>query len=262
MYLSKLWREGRIITILAAVALLLFFAGVVRINSFLNMAHWQHPTQDQAYGAVVGLAMGLLYTESILVSFWGWLSAGIGVGKNLGEDSGSYLLTRPRPRAWFLWNDWGYTMAQIAIIVAATNLIFLLAIHHIFALMHMPAAIPIDAGSATISVPFLILLISIAVLLCAGVIYGLAYFSTILIRRTSGVMLGAGILLAYFILGGVLHHYHPAVHLPALVMNIFAHSHHAGPQLVGGLATNIIARVAVVLAFPFAAQLLLNYAEI
>ncbi|HTV07093.1 MAG TPA: hypothetical protein VME86_17115 [Acidobacteriaceae bacterium] len=262
MYLSKLWREGRIFTILAAVALLLFFAGVARINSFVNMAHLQNPTPDQVYGAVVGLAMGLLYSESILISFWGWLSAGIGVGKNFGEDSGSYLLTRPRTRAWFLWNDWGYTMAQIAIIVTATNLIFLLAIHHIFALMHMPAAVPVDAGSATISVTFLILLVSIAVLLCAGIIYGLSYFSTILIRRTSGVMLGAGILLGYFILGGVLHHYAPSVHLPGLVMNIFAHGHHTGPQLSGGLAANILARAAVVLALPFATQLILDRAEI
>jgi|SRR5579875_148377 len=262
MYLSKLWREGRLITILALAALVLFFAGVVRINSFLNMAHWQHPSPEQVYGAIVGLSMGLLYTESILVSFWGWLSAGIGLGKNLGEDSGAFLLTRPRPRAWFLWNDWGYTMAQIAVIVAATNLIFLLAIHHVFALMQMAPSIPIDAGSGAISVNFLMLLVSIAVLLCAGLIYGLAYLSTILIQRTSGVMLGAGILLGYFILRGALHHYAPSMHLPNLVMNIFAHVGHTGPQLAGGLGLNIAARILAMLAFPFAAQLILNRAEV
>ncbi|HUY80438.1 MAG TPA: hypothetical protein VMU92_01800 [Acidobacteriaceae bacterium] len=262
MYLSKLWREGRLLTIIAAVALLLMSAGILRFNYFLTSVKMHHPDPHQFYGGVAAFLIGLLYSESILVSFWGWLSASIGVGKNLGEDSGSYLLTRPRTRAWFLWSDWGYTMAQIAIIIAVTNLIFLLSIDHVFALMHAPAVIPIDAGSATISIAFPMFLISIAVLLAAGLIYGLSYCSTILIQRTSGVMLGAGILLGYFILRGILHHYSPVIHLPNLVMNIFAFGQHTGPHLAGSLAASIAARTAVVLAFPFAAQLLLNRAEI
>lgn len=261
MYLSKLWREGRVLSILAAVALILLFAGTVKLNLFLGATDMRHPDPQQIYGGMVGFVIAILYTESVLVSFWGWLSAGIGVGKNLGEDSGSYLLTRPHSRAWFLWSDWGYTMAQIAVITAVTNLIFLFSMDHVFALMHVPAAIPVDSGSATLSIAFLMLLVSIGVLLCAGLIYGLSYFSTILIRRTSGVMLGAGILLAYFISGAVLHHYQPAVHFPNLVMNVFAFAHHH-PHLSGGLTVQIAARAAVVLAFPFAAQLLLNYAEI
>lgn len=262
MYLSKLWREGRLLTILAVVALLLLFAGLVRFDYFLGSVQMQHPDPQQIAGGIVGFLVGILYTESILVSFWGWLSAGIGIGKNLGEDSGSFLLTRPRRRAWFLWNDWGYTMAQIAAIIAVTNLIFLFSIEHILAILHVPAVVPIDGNAGSISVPFLMLLISIAVLLVAGLIYGISYFSTILIKRTSGVMLGAGILLGYFILGGVLHHYAPSVHLPSLVMNIFAHGHHAPPGLTGHLGINIAARAIAMLAFPFAAQLILDRSEI
>lgn len=262
MYLSKLWREGRILTILAAIALLLLLLGVFRLDVFLSTAQMQHPDPQQIYGGIMGFAAGLLYSESILVSFWGWLSAGIGVGKNLGEDSGSFLLTRPRRRAWFLWSDWGYTMAQIAIIVAVTNLIFLFSIDRVLVLFHVPAAIPIDASGGTVSVAALMLFVSIGVLLVAGLIYGISYFSTILIQRTTGVMLGAGILLAYFILRAVLHHYFPSVHLPGFVMNVFDFSRQESPQLSGNFAAGIIARTLVMLAFPFAAQLILDRAEI
>ena len=262
MYLSKLWREGRILSIIAAVALLLMFAGLLRFNYFITSVKMDHPDPRQIAGGIVGFMLGILYTESILVSFWGWLSAGIGLGKNLGEDSGSFLLTRPRRRAWFLWHDWGYTMAQIAIIIATVNLIFLLSMQHILALLNVPAAIPIDSNGGSVSVLVLMAMLSIAVLLVAGLIYGLSYFCTILIKRTSGVMLGAGLLLCYFILRGVLHHYAPSMHLPNLVMNIFEVGHHAPPGLAGGLSINIAARIIVMLAFPFTAQLILNRAEI
>jgi hypothetical protein len=261
MYLSKQWRESRIITGLAILALFLLFAGALRLNYFIGSLQTNHPDPQQVANGVVGFLLGLLYTESILISFWAWLAAGIGVGKNLGEDSGSFLFTRPRRRAWFLWTDWGYAMAQIALIIAATNLIFMVSLKHLFATMHIPVLIPLDAG-ASASVPLLILLVSISVLLVAGLIYGITYFSTVLIKRTSGVMLGAGILLGYFILRAVMHHYQPAIHFPNLVMNIFELGHHIPHPLATGLAINIAARVAVLLAFPFAAQLLLDHTEI
>ena len=31
-----------------------------------------------------------------------------GVGRDLGEGSGSFLFSRPRSRAFFVWSDWGY----------------------------------------------------------------------------------------------------------------------------------------------------------
>ncbi len=43
------------------------------------------------------LFVPIFYVEAALIGFWGWLISSVGVGKNLGEDSGSFLLHAPAP---------------------------------------------------------------------------------------------------------------------------------------------------------------------
>jgi len=263
MYLLKQWRESRIISGLALLGLVLLLAGVIKLNFLVDSAHvGQHNDPRQIMKALTGFLLAIFYTESLLVAFWGWLAAGIGVGKNLGEDSGSFLFTRPRRRAWFLWNDWGYAMAQIAIIIAFINLMFGLWIERGLAYIHTPGVIYLNDNGDPVSLLAVMLLISIGALLFAGLIYGLTYFSTVLIKRASGVMLGAGILVGYLILRGVIHHYYPSIHFPDLIMNVFDISH---PSLYGvneHLGINVAARAVVMLLFPLAAQVILERSEI
>lgn len=260
MYLSKQWRESRIISILAILGLALLLALVVK-GTIAADAHL-HFTEGNHVGGMGAAFVPMLYIEALLVAFWGWLAAGIGAGKNLGEDSGSFLFTRPRRRAWFLWNDWGYAMAQIAAIIVLTNLMIGLLFAHMLHLIHRPAIVPLTDGGETVSLFVMMVLLSVGVLLFAGLIYGLNYFCTILIKRFSGVMLGAGILVAYLILGGLFHHYYPAVHFPSLIMGLFDFDHTAFHGLSGNLAVNIVARAIVMMAFPIAAQLVLDRSEI
>lgn len=259
MYLSKQWRESRIITILAALGLALLLALVVRASVAIDTVNFDNRNFHGGFGPAF---VPLFYVESVLVGFWGWLAAGIGSGKNLGEDSGSFLFTRPRRRAWFLWSDWGYAMAQIAIIIGLANLMIGLLLAHILHLMNIPAAIPLTEGGALVSVAAVLALVSVGVLLFAGLIYGLTYLSTILIRRASGVMLGAGILVAYLILSGLVHHYYPSVNLPCVIISLFDFNHHGFYGFHGHLVVNIVVRAAVMMAFPVAAQLVLDRAEI
>lgn len=258
MYLSKQWRESRVVSILAILALLLLLALVVRGNvaiDTVNFGNGEHRPDD-------GLGMAfvpILFVEAVLVGFWGWLAAGIGAGKNLGEDSGSFLFTRPRRRAWFLWSDWGYAMAQIAVILALTNLMIGLLAAHVLHRMQLPAAVLINGD--TVSLGAMMVLVSVGALLFAGLIYGLTYFSTIVLKRSIGVMLGAGILVAYLILSGLVHHYYPTVHLPSLIVSLVRVESH---RLVfaNDLALQMVVRAAVVMAFPIAAQFLLDRLEI
>lgn len=259
MYLSKQWRESRIITILAALALALLLALVVKAGTALNAAHLGNGNNHG--GGMLAVFVPIFYIESVLIGFWGWLAASVGAGKNLGEGSGSFLFTRPRSRAWFLWNDWGYAMGQIAIIIALTNLMFGLLAMHILHLMRHPAIIQLTDDGNSIPLFAVMLILSIGVLLFAGLVYGLTYFSTVITRRASGVLLGAGILVGYLVLGGLVHHYYHSVQFPSLMMNLF-NLHHGFHGFAGNLSVNIIARAAVVVAFPVAAQLLLDRSEI
>lgn len=258
MYLLKQWRESRIISILVPIGLALLLALVVRTGVAMDTVHFgDAPNHRGNFGVAF---IPFFYAEAGLVAFWGWLAAGIGAGKNLGEGSGSFLFTRPRRRAWFLWNDWGYAMAHIAIMIVLANLMIGLLLAHILHLMHMPAAIPLTETGEPVSLAVIMVVISIGVLLFAGLIYGLTYFSTIILQRTSGVMLGAGIIVAYLILGGLVHHYY-SVHLPNLILGLFqVESHHL--TFTGHLAAKMVARAAVMMAFPIAAQLILDRSEI
>ena len=259
MYLLKQWRESRIISALAVLALILLLLLVLGGHVAMDRFHSHGNNDNQGFAIIF---VPIFYVEAALIAFWGWLAGGIGAGKNLGEDSGSFLFTRPRRRAWFLWNDWGFAMAQIAAIILFINIMIGFLIAHALVLMHSPGAIQLTPQGQPVPLTFIMAIISIGVLLFAGLIYGLSYFSTILIKRTSGVMLAAGILVAYLILIGLLHHYYPALHPPNLIMSIFNFDQHSMYGLYGNLAYNIAARTVAMLAFPAAAQLILDRAEI
>jgi hypothetical protein len=265
MYLSKQWHESRIISGIAILALalmlLLVTKGHFAIDSHSGDFHVGQGNQDNngGFGMVV---IPIFYVEAVLVAFWGWLAAGIGAGKNLGDESGSFLFTRPRRRAWFLWNDWGYAMAQIALIILLSNLMIGSLLAHFLVAAHWPGSLLLRPDGAPIPVFIIMLLISIGVLLFAGLIYGVTYLSTLLIQRSAGVMLGAGILVGYEILRGLMHHYFPSVHLPDLILGLFAFPHYSFNGLSDHLGIAIATRTVVMLLFPLAAQVVLERSEI
>lgn len=259
MYLSKQWRESRIVSILAILSLALLFALVVKGATAIDTVHFDNRNYNGDFGSAF---VPLFYVEAVLVGFWGWLIAGIGIGKNLGEDSGSFLLTRPHRRAWFLWSDWGYAMAQVAAIIVLTNLMIGLLMVHILHLMHLPAVVPLTEGVQSVSLFVMMILVSLGVLLFAGLVYSVSYFCTVLIQRTSGVMLGAGIFVGYLVLGALVHHYYPGIHFPNLIMGLFNIDNHRFSGFSNDLAIKFIARAVITMVFPIAAQLILERSEI
>jgi hypothetical protein len=262
MYLSKQWHESRIISGLAILALALMLLLVTKGHFAINSSHGDfHVSQDGASGLSF-VFVPLFYVEAALVAFWGWLAAGIGAGQNLGDESGSFLFTRPRRRAWFLWNDWGYAMAQIGLIVLLSNLMIGSLMGHALVALHSPGSVRLMPDGAPIPLFLMMLLVSVGVLLFAGLIYGITYLCTILLQRSAGVMLGAGILVGYEVLRGLLHHYVPAIHLPDLILGLFNFTHSPFNGLSGNLGIAIAARTVVMLLFPLAAQVVLERSEI
>lgn len=261
MYLSKQWRESRIISGIAILALVLMFVLVTKGNIAMSSGRGPSGPGDGNNG-FPAVFIPVFYVEAVLVAFWGWLAAGVGVGKNLGDESGSFLFTRPRRRAWFIWNDWGFAMAQIGLIVVVINLMVGFLLRRAFDFMHTPGDIQLTPGSEPIPLLMLMLLISIGVLLFAGLIYGLTYLCTILIHRAAGVMLGAGVLVVYGIIRGLFAYYFPTVHMPDLTVGLFNFDHHTFNGLGDHLGISFAARAVVMLLFPLAAQVVLERSEI
>jgi hypothetical protein len=258
MYLLKQWRESRIISAIALLALALLLLLSVKGSIEVSSTHVQSNGHNELGEAFIPL----FYGEAALIAFWGWLAGGIGAGKNLGEESGSFLFTRPRRRAWFLWNDWAFAMVQIAAIVLLTNLMVGFLLARLLILMHTPGSVQLSPYSQAVPLIMLMLLISVGVLLFAGLIYGLTYLCTILLKRSAGVMLGAGVLVAYAVFRGLMGHYYPTVHLPNLILDLFNFDHRSMYGLSDHLAVAYAARAVLMLLFPLAAQVILERSEI
>jgi hypothetical protein len=255
MYLSKQWRESRYITGLAVLGLLLLLPLAVKGNIIIDV-NGHSPDSDQFSGFLAGF----FYTEAVWVAFWGWLIASIGIGKNLGEESGAFLFTRPRSRKWFLWNDWGFAMAQLVLIILLANGMVGFFIGRILVLMHSPGRVGLAHGNS-VALISLMALNSVCVLLFSGLVYSLTYFSTVMMRRASGVIIGAGILVGYLVLRGIIGHYYPSVQLPNPIPRLFDFTRQ-GVELSNHLGLSLLVRAAIMLAFPVAAQLVLDRAEI
>jgi len=124
MYLWKYWRESRIALAVGMVLVGLLLLGVCvhHVGPPLHGRFREQLNPDQIY----------LVVTSFLTLPLGFLALGFGsfgVGRDLGEGSGSFVLSRPRARASFVWSDWGFGMAQLLLIILAANLVVAWAAH-------------------------------------------------------------------------------------------------------------------------------------
>ena len=253
MYLWKYWRETRITfgVSLSVIALLLL---IVLKGHAVVTTSGGGPTIDKLPQVLVVL----LIVQSVPLGFLGWILGSFGVGRDLGEGSGSFIFTRPRSRASFVWRDWGFGMAELLIVTVSLNLVIGLQLYRIFAAGSQGGALPTDpAVSPVLSAS----LTCMASFLLAGLIFSLTYFSTILIKSSKGTMLGAGALLGYVILKAVVEHYWPSVQLPGLLPDLPVLA-----QTLSGISStlwlSLTLRSVVVLVFPIAAQLVLEKADL
>lgn len=258
MYLLKQWRESRNYSVIALLGFLLLLA--ILIKGSIKIDASQSAGNDHQAFAMMFVA--LFYFEAVLIAFWGWMLASIGAGKNLGEESGPFLFTRPRRRAWFLWNDWGFGMAYLGVVILLSNLAIGIFLNHVRKLMNISQDISFTSTSNPISLTSLMLLICLGVLIFAGLIYSLTYFSTIIMKRSSGVITGAGILVGYLVIRGIIGHYYPSIQLPNSMPSLFNFDSHRLYGLSDHLGLSLAIRAAVVMLFPVAAQVILDRAEI
>ena len=114
MYLWKCWRDTRVVLAASLLCIAALFVFGLRQNVILDRGPFEF---------VPNIFPFLLGVQAFPLSFVAWLLGSFGVGRDLGERSGSYVFTRPKSRAYFVWCDWGVGMAQLLPIVALLNLL-------------------------------------------------------------------------------------------------------------------------------------------
>jgi hypothetical protein len=252
VYLWKYWRETRLIFIVSLMAIALLFVLVASEVAF------QGGPPPNLLASVFAI---LLPIQIFPIGFVAWLLGSYGVGRDLGEKSGSYLFTRPASRGSFVWRDWGYGAAQLLVIVAFLNIVIGYQVYRVMVSSGDALHGSLLLANGPIKLAFLVALEFVSAFLVAALVFSITYFSTVIVKHSRGVMLAAGGLLGYVILQAIVKHYLPNVELPHLIPDVFQ----AGPEGVSftnHLGLWLAARAAVILLFPFAAQMFIEKTDL
>jgi hypothetical protein len=250
MYLWKCWRDTRIVLVASLICLGVLFLTIVSKDIVID-----HHAPFERFSTVLPFA---LTVQAFPVSFVAWLLGSFGVGRDLGDRSGSYVFTRPRSRAYFVWCDWGVGMAQLLPIVALLNLVFGVLLHRLIVAVGDPLQGSVVIAGRPVTLAFIVWLNFSASFLLAGLVYSLTYFSTVLMKHAKGLIYAAGVLVGYLFLEQIAPHYWPGIHLPHLVLQEFVQSHLVVRGISSYLGVSAVIRAAIILAFPFAAQFVLQ----
>jgi hypothetical protein len=262
MYMWKYWRDTRLVFGISLFVIALVFVQFLRLNH-VGGSLASYPRA--AIAQLVDLP-SLPFFEAAPIAILGWIMGSFGVGCTLGERGGSYLFSRPRGRGYFVWRDWGFGMAQLLLLILMLNLVFGFQIHHwiVSAGDRFHGSLMLLGRPVTLST--FVCVNIVAEFLFAGFVFGLTYLSTIVVKSTRGIILGACILLGHVALDMAVGSWWPSIHLPSLLFAVdLQFTNHLPPE--AGLSNISIAvsaamRIVILLAFPIAAQNLLQKRDI
>jgi hypothetical protein len=254
MYLWKCWRDTRVVPAASLLCIGVLFVFIVSKDTVID--------QHAPFENLPDIFPLVLTLQAFPISFVAWLLGIFGVGKDLGEGSGSYLFTRPTNRAYFVWCDWGVGMALLLPIVALLNLVLGVLLHRIIVAVGDPLHGSVIIAGRPVTLAYIVWLNFGAAYLLAGLVFSLTYFSTVLVKHAKGLIYAAGVLVGYMFLEQIVPHYWPGIHLPNLVLQEFIQSNRLVTGVSNHLAASVVIRGAITLLFPFAAQFVLQKIDI
>ncbi len=265
MYLWKYWRESRI-AFLAALLLVGMVIAValsghghmtVTVNGAGSNAGLQRGGAEDQLRQMTPLLLIFFYLQIAPLGFFAWLVGSFGVGRDLGEGAGSFLFTRPRKRAAFVWSDWGCGMVEVVVICLLANLSIWIMLHRMMLAVGDPLDGRIVLGPTPVPLLAAMSMSTAGGILIAGLIFSVTYASTVIVRHARGVILSIGLFVGYLVVGAIVHHFWDAIKFPDLTLHAFT------PYgLNTDAAWEIAARIAVLFLFPLIAQFSLDRAEL
>jgi hypothetical protein len=201
MYLLKSWRDARLSVAIFFVPIVFMLYGLLR--------HGPTTIVTGSHASAEWLLTRGLSVAGVLLLFVGWSLGGDGIGHDIAEDRGAFMLTRPRLRRFFLWSDSGFSFGLMAALAWGLTLLF-----GIFALAGILRFPPGSSVS-----PLVFLLVPLSGVVFAGLIYAVTYLCTMLIPRDKTArVISVAVLIAYAYLhvkafrvwGGVTQYFFPS----------------------------------------------------
>jgi hypothetical protein len=264
MYLWKYWRESRIAfligLLLIGLSMTVTLSGHAHMTVTVNgssTSDLRHPGSADDFRQLTGILLVFFYMQMAPLGFFAWLLGSFGVGRDLGEGSGSFLFTRPRRRATFVWSDWSLGMAEVVVMSVLANFAIWLMIHRILLSMGDPLGGRMLFGDNAVPLVAAMWMSAVGGILIAGLIFSVTYASTVAVRHARGIILSLGLFVGYLVVGAIVHHYWDGVSFPNLTLHAFTPY---GPNTRAGW--EIAARALLLLLFPLLAQLSLERSDI
>jgi ABC-type transport system involved in multi-copper enzyme maturation permease subunit len=239
MYLLKCWRDtrSRFIFFLIVIAAVGVFSTII-----------DGPTDVQTRGVVhlwsdVADVLGVYC--SILALLAALSLAAPSIGQEFKEQTLGFLLTRPRRRRYWIWTCWVVGACELGLVifiaVVATFGTVSFVSGRVYTWRLLVATLPIFIGTVAV--------------------YSLTYLLTVLTRSSEqGINYGMGILVADLVLPIVGRYWH--IHLSSVGSFILAGCEWTTSHNLAFPFGKLIIYAVVALAFPLAAQLVLERAEV
>lgn len=254
MYLWKYWRDTRrgvfvYLGVLVWVVLFWMYA-MHRANRLHNIGG----DSVILWAMTVGVTFSFVYLCAIVMGFALGTS---NVGSDFAKGTAEFLLTRTRPRRYFVWTGWLTGMAELLSLLIATGFIVMAATAFVTGPVwrNVPSPIRFHADQDFIDIPRMIL----SAVLMAAVVFGLTYFMSVLLKSSQrGVIGSIGILVGYMGVDAILKSA-TGYSLPTLDFKDASTSigaWHVAPHVA------MIGWALLSLAFPFAAQISLDRMDI
>ncbi len=248
MYFWKCWRDNRVrfigsLIVLPALCALFTFV-VARHGDPDAMRRGIHPSPMGAWSTTTEFVLGGWTAFFILI--WGLLLGATSVGEEFQQGTAAFLLSRPRPRRYWVWVGWSAGVCELAamliLTIAATLGTLTYLTGRIYSWWPLATLLPLLLGGV--------------------VVYGLTCLMALVARSgRQGMSYGIGILFIDTLLPPAARYYWD-VHIPSLLgfmidaCKWFARTSSTFP--IGEL----FLWIALALAFPAAIQLVLQRAEV
>jgi hypothetical protein len=248
MYFWKCWYSTRWVVVVYLVPIVLLLAGILTHAPL-------HISDPLTAHGIWRISASFIPFSAIAA----WILGSIGLGRDIAEGNGPYLLTQPRTIRYFIWSDFAVAMSELAVLIALPIALLIVLIQtHVIVFEHLYIA-GMNADPVTASTAALVL---IAAVLFAGIIYSLSYLFTAILRKTGfSIFLSAAFFLVYKAVGAIAPSF-PApytFHLPPWWINPYDAPY--STTLTPGMLLAIGSRIAAILLFIFAAQLVTEKVE-
>ena len=249
MYFWKCWRDSRTLFIDSLIALpalcIIFTVIAVKLGDPDAMRKATPPSVFQAWSTTTEVVLG--GWASLFTLMWGLVLGASSLGEEFKEKTLDFLLVRPRRRRYWVWAGWSVGVCELSAMVLLTvgatfgTLTYLTG--HVQTWWPLTTTLPLALGGA--------------------VVYGLTYFMTLVARSgRQGLSYGIGILFINLLLPPAVDYYWKTEFHYSIFGFMMAACRWVTRASGAFPAGSLVLWVVIALAFPFAAQLVLERAEV